>query len=74
MLGVTGTDTGKDRGGNADAAMLYAQSDERTDKGRPLTEVEKERREQERALDDALDDSFPASDPPSQTMPTPDDE
>ena len=74
MLGVTGTDTGKDRGGNADAAMLYAQSDERTDKGRPLTEEEKERREQERALDDALDDSFPASDPPSQTMPTPDDE
>lgn len=74
MLSGTASDASRDRRAVGEAAPLHAHDDTSKDERRPSTEEEKERKEQEKALDDALDDSFPASDPPSQTMPTPDDE
>ena len=72
--GASGEETVVDQ--SVPGFVVNARADGRSDddKKRPMTEEEKERKEEDRALDDALDDSFPASDPPSQTRPHPDDD
>lgn len=70
VLGVSATQRLDDGGSRHDPASPRRQappSDDRDDE-------EEEREELDEELDEALDDSFPASDPPSITIPRPDDD
>ena len=70
VLGASATHRPDDGASRHDPASTRRQAPPSVDR----VDEEEEREELDEELDEALDDTFPASDPPSTTIPRPDDD